>query len=146
MITYLFDYLSLCVKSIFASFSMPDVLTKWYALFLFTLQCTCIFVSVNITNSKDTTAIFITLVVCGLNMLLVRCAWYCISLILKIMFQQCIDITVLLFPAITLIIGRPARPEYVFAFLGFTVVLSALVKGDTSLQEWNEIVKLNFKF
>jgi hypothetical protein len=59
---------------------------------------------------------------------------------------QCIDITVLLFPAITLIIGRPARPEYVFAFLGCTVVLSALVNGDTSMQEWNEIVKLNFKF
>mmetsp|Transcript_3692 Transcript_3692/g.5713 ORF Transcript_3692/g.5713 Transcript_3692/m.5713 type:complete len:1372 (+) Transcript_3692:182-4297(+) len=125
---HLLDYFNLCLKSIIASFSMPDVLTKWWALFLFTLQITCIFVSVNITNVGDTTGIFITLVVCGFNTLL------------------CIDITVLLFPSITLVIGRPARPEYVFAFLGCTVVLSALVNGDTSLQQWNEIVKLSVNF
>jgi hypothetical protein len=79
----------------------------------------------NLTNSNDTTAIFITLMVCGLNLLL------------------CIDITVLLMPSITLIIGRPARPEYIFAFLGLTVVVSALVNGETTAQEWHEIAKLD---
>lgn len=56
------------------------------------------------------------------------------------------DITVLLCPSITLIIGRPARPEYIFAFLGFTVVLTALWKGNTSLSEWKEIIKLTVAF
>lgn len=119
------SYIKLKFKKFLAGFTMPDVLTKWFSLFLFLLQVTCIFVSMNITNANDTTAIFITLMVCGLNLLL------------------CIDITVLLMPSITLIIGRPARPEYIFAFLGLTVVVSALVNGDTTLQEWHEIAKLD---
>jgi hypothetical protein len=118
-------FIKLKFKKFLAGFTMPDVLTKWFALFLFLLQVTCIFVSMNLTNSNDTTAIFITLMVCGLNLLL------------------CIDITVLLMPSITLIIGRPARPEYIFAFLGLTVVVSALVNGETTAQEWHEIAKLD---
>ena len=118
-------YIKLVIKKFFAAFTMPDVLTKWFSLFLFLTQVTCIFVSMNITNANDTTAIFITLLVCGLNLLL------------------CIDITVLLMPSITYLIGRPARPEYVFAFLGLTVVVAALVNGDTTAQEWHEIAKLD---
>lgn len=55
------------------------------------------------------------------------------------------DITVLLNPNITLIIGRPARPEYVFAFLALTVVLSALFSRTTTFSQINELLKLNFK-
>ncbi len=101
---------------------------------------TCIFVSVNVTNVGDTTSIFITLVVCGLNLLLVNCSSSIFS------FPQCIDITVLLCPSITLIIGRPARPEYVFAFLGCTVIISALVHGNTTLKLWTEIVKIGVTY
>jgi hypothetical protein len=100
-LNYLVDYFNLSLKSapsllsssslplhrsFLASFSMPDVLTKWWALFLFTLQVlplliflltslpqiTCIFISINVTNVQDTTIIFVTIVVCGLNLLLVR--------------------------------------------------------------------------
>jgi hypothetical protein len=53
---------------------------------------------------------------------------------------------VLLCPSITILIGRPARPEYIFAFLGATVVVTAMVKGNTSLQDWKEIVKLSITF
>jgi hypothetical protein len=56
------------------------------------------------------------------------------------------DITVLLNPGITLIIGRPARPEYVFAFLGFTVVLSALFTRTTTFSQINELLKLKLQF
>jgi hypothetical protein len=59
---------------------------------------------------------------------------------------QCLDITVLLCPSVTLLIGRPARPEYVFAFLGFTVVVTALVHGNTSLKLWTEVVKVGITY
>lgn len=106
----------------------------------------------NITNRNDFTAIFITLVVCGLNTLLVTSSLllyltHLISLSLSsLSSSQCIDITVLLCPSITLIIGRPARPEYIFGFLGATVVVTALIKGNTSWEDWKEIVKLSVSF
>jgi len=124
----LLAYIKLLIKGTFALFSQPDFLTRWWSVFLFFLQGLCMFVSVNFTNSGDTTAIFVTMVVCGLNLLLVM------------------DITVLLFPSITYIIGRPARPEYVFAFLGLTVIFSSLAAGTTSGKEVQQIVRVGLGF
>jgi hypothetical protein len=107
---------------------------------------------VNVTNVQDTTIIFVTIVVCGLNLLLVSLPLSALSslfspLCLRFAFlSQCLDITVLLCPSVTLIIGRPARPEYVFAFLGFTGVVSALVHGDSSLKLWTEVVKIGITY
>ena len=50
---------------------MPDILTKYYSAALLVLQFVCVIVSLNVTNSGDTSAIIITLIVCGLNLYLV---------------------------------------------------------------------------
>ena len=56
------------------------------------------------------------------------------------------DITVLLMPSITYVIGRPARPEYVFAFLGITVILQTLANDTVSVQEIIDFIRFGFGF
>mmetsp|Transcript_9641 Transcript_9641/g.14517 ORF Transcript_9641/g.14517 Transcript_9641/m.14517 type:complete len:1159 (+) Transcript_9641:48-3524(+) len=104
------NYLALVAKSTRAELGKPDVLTRWYAVGIFILQFVCIMVSCNITNVNNTTGIFVSLVVCGLNIFLVS------------------DIAMLLFPSLGDILGRPARPEYVFAIVSVIVILSSLAQ------------------
>lgn len=67
-----FNYLKLVGQSIRSELGKPDVLTRWYAVTVFLLQFVCIMVSCNVVNNKDTTLIFVTMIVCGLNIFLVR--------------------------------------------------------------------------
>jgi hypothetical protein len=64
-------YLKLFGQSVRADLGKPDVLTRWYAAAIFILQFVCILVSCNVTNKNDTTLIFVTILVCGLNIFLV---------------------------------------------------------------------------
>jgi hypothetical protein len=65
------NYLTLWFQSVRADLGKPDVLTRWYAAGIFLLQFICILVSCNVTNKDDTTLIFVTILVCGLNIFLV---------------------------------------------------------------------------
>jgi hypothetical protein len=65
------NYLTLWLQSVRAELGKPDVLTRWYAAGIFVLQFICILVSCNVTNKNDTTLIFVTILVCGLNIFLV---------------------------------------------------------------------------
>lgn len=64
-------YILLSLQSIRADLGKPDVLTRWYAAGIFILQFVCILVSSNVTNKNNTTLIFVTILVCGLNIFLV---------------------------------------------------------------------------
>lgn len=52
----------------------------------------------------------------------------------------------LLMPSITYVIGRPARPEYVFAFLGITVILQTLANDTVTVQEIIDFIRFGFGF
>lgn len=67
----LFNYIKLLIQSTRAELGKPDVLTRWYAASIFILQFVCILVSCNVTNKNDTTLVFVTILVCGLNIFLV---------------------------------------------------------------------------
>lgn len=104
-------YMKLLGQSIRSELGKPDVLTRWFAVAVFSLQFICILVSCNFVNNDDTTLIFVTMLVCGLNIFLVT------------------DIAMLLFPVLGDIFGRPARPEYIFGFVAVIIVISSLVQG-----------------
>lgn len=73
-------YLVLVGKSIRGELGKPDVLTRWFAVGVFLLQFVCILVSCNAVNSDDTTLIFVTMLVCGLNIFLVSGTFPCMIL------------------------------------------------------------------
>jgi len=111
-----FDYLQavyiyyrLHVLSFLLAFTMPDILTKWLAAFIFCLQMGCIFISVAFTNAHNASYILTSIIVCSLNIFLVA------------------DIALLLMPSLTKIIGRPARLEYLFAILSGVIIGSLLI-------------------
>lgn len=66
------NYFKLFFQSIRADLGKPDVLTRWYAAGIFILQFVCILISCNVTNKNDTTLIFVSILVCGLNIFLVN--------------------------------------------------------------------------
>jgi hypothetical protein len=69
-----YNYIKLIGQSVRSELGKPDVLTRWYAVSVFFLQFVCIMVSCNVVNNDNTTLIFVTMLVCGLNIFLVSLA------------------------------------------------------------------------
>lgn len=85
------NYLTLWLQSCRAELGKPDVLTRWYAAGIFVLQFICILVSCNVTNKNDTTLIFVTILVCGLNIFLVSppCLYHPLTPVSRSLISQC---------------------------------------------------------
>lgn len=117
MVVTVCKYCWLLLQYCWSVWLRPTFVTTVYSLMLLGLQVVCIMVSLTETHRDDVDAIYVTLVVCGLNILLV------------------IEIATLLLP----MTGKVStRPEYMFAVVGAALIVSALVKHDIS---WDDIVQ-----
>lgn len=114
----MYFYNKLQVQKIIAALSMPDVLTKYFVLFVLLYQVMCVIASVNYTNKKDAGYILVTLVICTFNFILT------------------VDIALLLMPQFEVYVGRPVRLEYVFGFISFVLVATLVVTGQLEKFEY----------
>lgn len=109
-------------------------------------QIVCVGVSFYLTNRDDVTAVFVTLLICGLNLFLVSAidsiTTKSFIFIFAVVVMQVMDITILLFPTITYVIGQPARPEYIFAFLGLVILAATLDQESVTIQNIKDYLVL----
>ena len=90
------------------SLTNPEVVTKIYVVFVLFLQVGCVGTSLYITNHHNISAIVLTVIVCGLNIFLVK------------------DIAFLLFPTLVTVVGKPARPAAVFGAAAVVILCLAV--------------------
>lgn len=122
---FLYQYAALYINSCLAALTMPTVMTKWYVTFTFLLQLVCIVVSTFFVNRDKIVHLAVVLFTCSLNVLMI------------------VEVALLLQPAFKVPIGFPFRSEYIFALMGFIIVVSALVNGALSIDTIASRVRLD---
>lgn len=112
----LWQYIKLYCNSVLAAFTMPTTMTKWYVTGIFLLQFVCMFVSTFFVNTDNILTLCVVLFMCSLNVLMTM------------------EVALLLQPIFKYPIGFPFRAEYIFGFMGFLIIVSALVNGALDLE------------